>query len=53
MPCVRTVKTKSDATAVRIVWSSPRGGREIEHLGSEHDEAELETLKAATGQLGT
>jgi hypothetical protein len=46
------VKTKSDATEVRIVWSSRRG-REIEHLGSERDEAGLETLKAAAGQLGT
>ena len=47
MPYVRTVKTASGATAVQIVWSSRRGSREIEHLGSAHDDAELELLKAA------
>jgi hypothetical protein len=31
------VKTKSGATAVQVVWSSRRGSREIEHLGSAHD----------------
>ena len=41
MPYVRTVKTKSGATAVQIVYSSRRGSCEIEHLGSAHDEAEL------------
>jgi hypothetical protein len=50
VPYVRTVKTKSGATAVQIVYSSRRGSREIEHLGSAHDEAELETLKAAARQ---
>jgi len=50
VPYVRTVKTKSGATAVQIVWSSQRGSREIEHLGSAHDGAELETLKAAARQ---
>ena len=50
MPYVRTVKTKSGATAVQVVWSSRRGSREIEHLGSAHDEAELEVLKAAARQ---
>ena len=40
MPYVRTVKTTSGATAVQIVWSSRRGSREIEHIGSAHDEAE-------------
>ena len=50
MPYVRTVKTKSGATAVQIVWSSQRGSREIEHLGSAHDGAGLETLKAAARQ---
>ncbi len=50
MPYVRTVKTKSGATAVQIVYSSRRGSREIEHLGSAHDEAGLETLKAAARQ---
>jgi Transposase DDE domain len=45
---MRTVKTSSGATAVQVVWSSQRGSREIEHFGSAHDEAELETLKAAS-----
>ena len=44
------VKTKSGATAVQVVWSSRRGSREIEHIGSAHDDAELEALKAAAGQ---
>jgi len=50
VPYVRTVKTTSGATAVQVVWSSRRGSREIEHLGSAHDEAELEALKAAAQQ---
>ena len=50
MPYVRTVKTKSGATAVQVVWSSRRGSREIEHIGSAHDEAELDALRAAAGQ---
>jgi hypothetical protein len=32
------------------VWSSRRGSREIEHIGSAHDDAELEALKAAAGK---
>jgi hypothetical protein len=47
---VRTVKTSSGATAVQIVWSSRRGSRSIEHLGSAHGEAQLEALKAAAAQ---
>jgi hypothetical protein len=47
---VRTVKTSSGATAVQIVWSSWRGSRSIEHLGSAHDEAGLAALKAAAAQ---
>jgi hypothetical protein len=47
---VRTVKTSSGATAVQIVWSSRRGSRSIEHLGSVHDEAALAALKAAAAQ---
>jgi hypothetical protein len=47
---VRTVKTASGAVAVQVVWSSQRGSREIEHLGSAHDEVELEALKAAARQ---
>ena len=50
MPYVRTVKTKSGATAVQVVWSSKRGSRDIEHIGSAHDEAELEALRAAAAQ---
>jgi hypothetical protein len=47
---VRTVKTASGATAVQIVHSSRRGSRDIEHIGSARDEAELEVLKAAARQ---
>lgn len=47
MAYVRTVKTSSGATAVQIVWSSRRGSRSIEHLGSAHDEASLAALNAA------
>ncbi len=47
MAYVRTVRTASGATAVQIVHSSHRGSRDIEHIGSAHDEAELEVLKAA------
>ena len=50
MPYVRTVETTSGAIAVQIVWSSQRGSRQIEHLGSAHDDAELEALKAAAEQ---
>jgi len=50
VPYVRTVKTASGATAVQIVYSSHRGSRDIEHLGSAHDGAELELLKAAARQ---
>jgi hypothetical protein len=44
------VKTASGATAVQIVHSSHRGSRDIEHIGSAHDDAELELLKAAARQ---
>jgi len=50
VPYVRTVKTASGATAVQIVYSSHRGSRDIEHLGSAHDDAELALLKAAARQ---
>jgi hypothetical protein len=46
-PYVRTVKTASGASAVQIVYSSRREARDIEHIGSAHDDAELEVLKAA------
>jgi hypothetical protein len=44
---VRTAKTASGARAVQIVHGSWRGARRIEHVGSAHDELELEALKAA------
>jgi hypothetical protein len=47
---VRTVKTGSGATAVQIVHSSRRGSRDIEHIGSAHDDAEVELLMAAARQ---
>ncbi|GAB93751.1 putative transposase [Gordonia rhizosphera NBRC 16068] len=50
MAYVRTVKTASGATAVQIVHSSRRGSREIEHLGSAHDEAAVAALKAVAAQ---
>jgi hypothetical protein len=50
VPYVRTVKTASGATAVQIVYSSHRGSRDIEHIGSAHDDVKLELLKAAARQ---
>ena len=50
MAYVRTVKTASGARAVQIVHGSRRGVRQIEHLGSAHDDQELEALKAAARQ---
>jgi hypothetical protein len=47
---VRTVKTGSGATAVQIVHSSRRGSRDIEHVGSARDGAELALLMAAARQ---
>jgi Transposase DDE domain len=47
---VRTVRTASGATAVQIVYSKRRGARRMEHVGSAHDERELEALKAAAAQ---
>jgi hypothetical protein len=47
---VRTVKTASGARAVQIVHSSRRGSRDIEHIGSAHDEAELAVLTAVARQ---
>ena len=35
---------------MQIVHSSRRGSRDIEHLGSAHNEAELEALKAAAAR---
>src|SRR3954451_13285026 len=50
MAYVRTVPTGSGARAVQIVHGSRRGSRTIEHIGSAHDELELEALKAAARQ---
>jgi hypothetical protein len=50
VPYIRTVRTKSGATAVQVVYSSRRGSRDIVHIGSAHDDAELEVLKAAARQ---
>ena len=50
MAYVRTVKTGSGATAVQIVWSSRRGSRKIEHLGSAYSDKELAVLQAAASQ---
>jgi hypothetical protein len=47
---VRRVKTASGATAVQIVHSSRRGSRDIEHIGSAHDGAELEAFKSIAAQ---
>ncbi|MBX7133605.1 MAG: IS1634 family transposase [Fimbriimonadaceae bacterium] len=35
---------------MQIVWSTRRGSRNIEHVGSAHDEAELAALKAAAAE---
>jgi hypothetical protein len=50
VPYVRTVKTASGATPVQIVYSSRRGSRDIEHIGSAHGDVELKVLKAAARQ---
>jgi Transposase DDE domain len=47
---LRTVKTTSGATAVQIVHSSHRGSRDIEHIGSAHDDVQLELLKTVARQ---
>jgi hypothetical protein len=47
---VRTVRTASGATAVQIVYGKRCGARRMEHVGSAHDERELEALKAAAAQ---
>jgi hypothetical protein len=47
---VRTVRTASGARAVQIVYSRRKGSRQIEHVGSAHDDAELEVLKAVARQ---
>jgi Transposase DDE domain len=47
---VRTVKTASGAIAVQIVYSSRRGARDIDHVGSARDDAGVEVLKAVARQ---
>ena len=49
-PHVRTVRTASGARAVQIVYSNRGGSRRLEHIGSAHDEVELEVLKAVARQ---
>lgn len=44
------VKTASGARAVPIVHSSWRGSRDIGHIGSAYDDAEIEVLKAVARQ---
>jgi hypothetical protein len=50
VPHVRTVKTASGARAVQIVYSRRKGSRQIEHIGSAHDDVELELLKTVARQ---
>jgi hypothetical protein len=47
---IRTVKTASGARAVQIVHSSRKGSRDIVHIGSAHDDVELELLKTVARQ---
>lgn len=47
---MRKVKTASGATAVQIVSKSGGVRRIVEHLGSAHDETELEALLEAGRQ---
>jgi len=47
---VRTVKTASGAMAVQIVYCKRRGVWRMEHVGSAHDERELEALRVAAAQ---
>ena len=37
-------------TAVQVVWSSRRGARQIEHLGSAHSEDEIAALRLVAAQ---
>ena len=49
-PYIRTVRTASGATAVQIVYSSRKGSRDIEYIGSAHTEVDVELLKTVAGQ---
>jgi hypothetical protein len=44
------VKATSGATAVQIVYSSHRGSRDIEHIGSAQGDVRLGVLNAAAWQ---
>jgi hypothetical protein len=46
MAYVRTVRTGPGATAVQIVHGSRRGARDVEHLGSAHDEQAVDARAA-------
>jgi hypothetical protein len=48
---VRRVKIASGATAVQIVHGTRRGARRTKHVGSAHDEQELEALKTSHSDL--
>lgn len=45
-PHIRTVTTASGARAVQIVYSKAGGRRELDHVGSAHDEDEYQALLA-------
>ena len=49
-PYIRAVRTASGARAVQIVYSSRKGARSIEHIGSAHDDAELAALNEVARQ---
>ena len=49
---MRKVRTASGATAVQIVSKSGGVRRIVEHLGSAHDETELEAVLEAGDLLG-
>ena len=49
---VRTEKTASGATSVQIVHSSRRGLRDVEHIRSAHDEAEVKPGRHPCPQPG-
>jgi hypothetical protein len=53
VPYVPTVKTKSGTTAALDAYSSRPASREIGHIGSAHDGAELEVPEAAARRLMT
>ncbi|MEU8199654.1 hypothetical protein [Streptosporangium sp. NPDC049046] len=50
MVYIRTVKIASGARTVQIVHSSRQISRNIEHIGSVHNEVQLELLKTVARQ---